>query len=210
MADSPGLTRIEAVNRILRAWGMARISTLDSSGSWPSLTYGTSDAGEAESILDEVTAEVLTERWDHAMVDLHKTYTADGSGFVDLDEGNENVLKVRGSGDYQAHALSIRSGRLYDNVNNTANFGNGATVTLDVIQNIAFENLDPALKSLAVNRAVEYARNYKMPDELRAAIMARDVSRAEEGVDQIRPDSREQPKVPYPGLGFRPQRSRDG
>ena len=46
------MTRLDAINEMLSARGESPVTALDSTGSWPSKTYGSSDQGLAERILD--------------------------------------------------------------------------------------------------------------------------------------------------------------
>ena len=56
-------TRLQLVNYGLRFCRHSPVSSLDSTGSWPSKTYGTSDAGQMELYLDMAARSVLSREW---------------------------------------------------------------------------------------------------------------------------------------------------
>ena len=52
------MTRLEAVNEVLAALGEPPATALDSSGTWPSLTFGTTLAGQAERFLERASKNI--------------------------------------------------------------------------------------------------------------------------------------------------------
>lgn len=151
-----GKTKLDAINHILRtAYNMKPVSAVDSTGTWPALAYGSSDAAEAERVLDTVTADTLGDFWGGEHVDYHRSYTTTAGGQLDLSGSGENILKVRGNGDLTGRKLTIRAGFLYDQVLNSSSvFGNAQTIYLDVMLNIEFDDLSVNVRKHCLDRAV--------------------------------------------------------
>lgn len=57
------MTRLKAIENIMEACGLPMPSAVASSGTWPNLTYQTTDAGDAERILDRECETILSEGW---------------------------------------------------------------------------------------------------------------------------------------------------
>lgn len=57
------ITKLQMVNYVLKYCRHAPVSALDSTGLWPSKTYGTSDAGQVESIIDMLSESIIARGW---------------------------------------------------------------------------------------------------------------------------------------------------
>lgn len=57
------ITKLQMVNYVLKYCRHAPVSALDSTGSWPSKTYGTSDAGQVESLIDMLAETIIARGW---------------------------------------------------------------------------------------------------------------------------------------------------
>lgn len=57
------MTRLDAIQEMLEGIGAGHASALDSTGSWPSQVFGTTNAADAERILDRETKKILAQGW---------------------------------------------------------------------------------------------------------------------------------------------------
>lgn len=171
MSDS-GITKLEAVNVMFMHLGQARVSALDSTGTWPNLSYGSSEAGEAEYVLDYVSRRVQ-ERGFHGNTDRHVALTAaDIGGSVFKFNLPSNTLKIMGSGNYATREYAIRAGYLYDRYLNTDTFADGDTVTVDIVRHLNFIDCDPTIREMITDEAVQEWRRMRLPDALRDTLLA--------------------------------------
>lgn len=132
-----GLTKLEAVNRILRVINEWPVSALD--------TGGASIQGRAEQVLDEMNTAFQAAGLEENTI-YNKSYTADGSGNVTVAAGVLNVSHLN-------RRVALRGDQVYNLSDNTANWGAGATVLLNVVEEIAFESLPPATKEVVCREA---------------------------------------------------------
>jgi hypothetical protein len=142
------LTKLAAVNRILRAADEHPVSSLSS----PS-----GDSLMAEQLLEEATLEIQVEG-DNINIESVKVLP-DGDGFINL---SDNTLHVEGDGrDARRHLTQRGSSptRLYDKDNSTFVFEAGKEVHLRVHMMIDFEDLPTATQLFAADTA---ARRYQM------------------------------------------------
>lgn len=143
------MTILEAVNEMLESVGEPPVTALD--------TGGTSDAGQAEGILDRERQRILRQGWV-ANTLLDRTFTP-SAGTITLTVSTLDVLRFRPSkGQYGT--FTRRGTSLYDVENHTATFT--ASVDLDVMLDIAFTNLTDALAAYIVKVAsVRFQRYLK-------------------------------------------------
>lgn len=190
-----GTTKLEAVNRIMVAgYGLGRVSSLDSTGTWPNLTYGTSNHATAEFILDQSTRDVLAQNWGGSNMDYHMSFTVSG-GQVDLSESGQNILAVRGNGDLTGRRLTIRNGFLYDQVaNSNDGFGDGP-IFLDVLRNVVWDECDPDVQSVALHRAIRYAKLDKLSPEQQVAVLELELKYATQGQQAMSLDRDQVPRI---------------
>ncbi len=142
------MTKLEAVNLILEACGIAPVSALD--------TGGTSDAGRAETHLDRETTRILKDGWIANTI-RSKTYDPDGSNNVVLTD----VLRMQPAGSSIGRQLTIRDGKLYDLEDDTDEFT--ASVELQVALLLSFDVLPETLADhIAYQAALKYERRRKL------------------------------------------------
>jgi len=101
------MTKLEAVQQIVSRCGKFRPSELE--------TDGTSDASEAERILDEEGRDLMSKGW-HVAEEFDDELTPDGSGHVALPDG---VLTIDTHGSSMHRNVTQRGRRLYDLDNRT-------------------------------------------------------------------------------------------
>lgn len=153
------LAKLRAVNRMLRAINALPVTALDSTGTFPSATYGMSQAARAEEILDDTMVTVLSRGWEEN--------TARG---VTLSESGNAIavpvttLRIIPAGKDQHRSLGIvaSTSTLYDLNADTATFATGSTVCVDRIFWKAFADCTPALQDAITNEACEvFQRRYR-------------------------------------------------
>jgi len=153
MADL-GLTKLKAVNRMLRTIPILPVAALDPSGS--------SEASRAEEVLDEVTDAVLLEGYYDNFVRC-KLFTAVASEITVTSD----VLRVRSAGPNQHRNFTLKSDKVYDLDRDTSTFASATEqIYLDVWKKWSFVDLAPQLKELITNRAavVYQSRRRGSPD----------------------------------------------
>jgi len=167
-------SRLQAVNEIARACGEERFSALDSSGSWPSKSYGTSFAGEAEFILDMTTTAILSRGWECNTV-FAKKYTLGSSGPLTFAS---NVLYARTAGPTQRRNYVFRNGAGYDLEGDTATFAAG-DYFFDILTDHDFSTLPTDIQVLIIREAKAEAQGKIKGDPNRQALIAEEVAKAE-------------------------------
>lgn len=161
------LTRLDAVNRILRANGEQPVSSL--------VTDGTNDTSIAEDVLDETLTQFTVEFGEEVKVELTPT----SAGKIVLAS---NILKLDGRDTDANRRLSRRGSYLFDIDNNTDIFT--AAVKLRVVYQQDFEDLDPAFQYMIVDEAaLIYQADVKGDGEVdqrlqRRAIKSRAIARS--------------------------------
>lgn len=142
------MTKLQAVNHILKAVGLYDIPSLD--------TGGKSEAGYIESLIDEVDLEVQLEGW-HYNVHLKKELAKDGSDRVALPTGaiamwdarNQDWMDLAQIGQY-----------LYDLDEETNQLTNVDTVDATVVFRFSWGCIPaPVRMYIAARAAVRYAEN---------------------------------------------------
>lgn len=146
-----GLTKLEAVNRILRTYQTLPVSALD--------TGGTSIQAQAEQVLDEVSTQYQARGLDEN-TQFNKSYTANGSGIVTVASG---VLAVS----HRNYRVTLRGDSVFNLTTYTDNWGASAVVILDVVEEIAFESLSPGTKEAICKEAeMQFQIRYRgSPDQ---------------------------------------------
>lgn len=144
-----GITKLIAVNRMLRSINTTRVAALD--------TGGTSIQAFAEDVLDEITTQALVRGGDELWVP-GKVLTP-SAGSITLDS---QVLAVRGSGKDIHRAFSIRGDKLWDMAANLDAGVAAVTVMVDLVYATDFVDLPPKIKESIVNEACQvFQRRYK-------------------------------------------------
>lgn len=156
-----GLAKLEAVNLILETNQIKRVSALDSAGSWPSKTYGASDAGHAEFTLDMISRRVQARGLGCNTV-RSKKFTLGGSGPITL---GANTLAIVPAGPTQFKNHGIRNDAVYDLEGDTATLAAG-DYFYDVITALDFESLDPLSKEMIVDETKLYYQRRTRGDQL--------------------------------------------
>lgn len=158
-----GLTKLEAVNRILRTYQTLPVGALD--------TGGTSIQAQAEQVLDEVSTQYQARGLDEN-TQMSKVYTANGSGIVTVASGVLNVSS-------RSYRVALRGDSVINLNTYSTNWGAGASVVLDVVEEIAFESLSPGTKEAICKEAeMQFQIRYRgSPDQHQS--LALETARAE-------------------------------
>lgn len=178
-----GISKLQTVNQMLLSLGQMRVAALDPGGS--------SDAAEAEYVLDQVTREVL-----------HRGYTCNTRKFVSITASNAgtidlggspagqspatpapNALRIRGVGLFEGRQFSVRGSMVYDEVKgSTTCFGTNEVVHLEIVETLTFEDIAPDVKEIIAKEAEQRYRSRKRPDPQFDQFQERDRVKVENGV----------------------------
>lgn len=147
-------SRLEAINRIGAECGFARFSTDDTTGSFPALTFGTSDAGNMSFHLEQVSREIQSRMEHQANVIPWKELTITSSGNLTFAA---TVLSMTPVGKYKDRRWTLRySGGnpvVYDNENDTSTFAAG-TYTFQVANYLEFSDLPQEYREIIIAEAI--------------------------------------------------------
>lgn len=153
---SSGITKISAVNRMLRAINELPITVLD--------TGGASIAARAEEVLEERRLSILTRGWDQENVHRAKQITPNGSGEFILDT---SIIKIRGTGPNEHRSFTIRDTKVFDLNRYTSTLTGDASLFIDAVYDVAFDQLSPTMKEFIASEATEvFQRRWRgSPDQ---------------------------------------------
>lgn len=185
-----GISKLQAVNLILETNQIKRVSALDSTGSWPSKTYGASDAGHAEWILDVVAERRMIAGTLNNVI--RKSYVLAANGAITLDA---NTLKIKPIGLIEKEHYTIRDDKVYDAWNGTTTLAAG-TYTFEQTMAVDFESLEPALKHAIVDEAKLYYQRRTRGDQLQDLFNENDRQKTDANV--MRPKMAVSPVPPPP------------
>jgi len=135
-------TQLQAVNTMLTAIGQAPITGLDQANP---------EIATATLILSTVQSEVLGEGWNFNSEKGYKLL-ADGSGNLVVPPGILNLSVNQEDSQFRVRAVQ-RSGKLYDTLTHSFNWGAGATISLDVVWDYLFEDIPVVFQNYIVQRA---------------------------------------------------------
>lgn len=142
-----GMTELEAVNLCLSAISEERVSTLVAETS-------AEVAGAARYQLNRSKEIVLAHGWpDNTDTCVSITPATGGGPYTYTIAGT--IIGVRGSGRHRHRKFTIRSDALFELTDtvNSASFVTQATIDLDLIRNLTWDELSPRMKHLVVAHA---------------------------------------------------------
>lgn len=155
MANIP---RIDAINDMLAGINVRPVSSIDETGSWPSLTYGASISGRAARVLDRITREVLSTRDWQCNTILNYSLATNGSNELDFTTIKGIWVEPRGSLEGQNIGLEYDSTganpKAYNFNTGSSTFAAG-TYTFKVRIDKFYSTLTPDVQAVIVGRAVE-------------------------------------------------------
>ena len=154
MATLGKTTKLQAVNQMLSFIGEAPINSLSDA-------TGVGDVGLAESVLDEITRELLSQGW-HFNTNYDVPHEPDANKEIVL---GEVVLRIDTRiGAYGSMDVTLRGNKLYDRAKNTFEFENSIKTT-EVIE-LPWDDLpEPARRYIALRSArVFQDRSIGSPD----------------------------------------------
>jgi hypothetical protein len=135
-------TQLQAVNTMLTAIGQAPITGLDQANP---------EIATAILILSTVQSEVLGEGWNFNSEKGYKLL-ADGNGNLVVPPGILNLSVNQEDSQFRVRAVQ-RSGKLYDTLTHSFNWGAGTTLSLDVVWDYLFEDIPAVFQNYIVQRA---------------------------------------------------------
>jgi hypothetical protein len=127
---------------MLTAIGQAPITGLDQANP---------EIATATLILSTVQSEVLGEGWNFNSEKGYKLL-ADGSGNLVVPPGILNLSVNQEDSQFRVRAVQ-RSGKLYDTLTHSFNWGAGTTISLDVVWDYLFEDIPVVFQNYIVQRA---------------------------------------------------------
>lgn len=135
-------TQLQAVNSMLTSIGQAPITGLDTANP---------EIATATLILNVVREEVLAEGWNF---NSEKGYTllADSLGELVIPPGIL-AMSVNQEDTFYRNRTIQRNGKLYDTLAHTFNWGANASVSLDVVWDVEFEDIPAVFQNYIVQRA---------------------------------------------------------
>lgn len=149
-----GLSTLEAVNEILEVVNEGAETALDSTGSFPTKAFTTSKPSQVEYVLTRVSRRVQAMGWPDN-TDFGTSVTPVAVTFT-VTLAN-TVLWVRGADRSAYRNLTMRGVAgvtyLWDSDNRTNNFGSQTPISLDLINWLDFDNLQPRTKDIVVAAA---------------------------------------------------------
>jgi hypothetical protein len=152
-----GITKLQAVTRIVRTIGHGRPPNLD--------TNGASPVAFAEDILDEVTRRYLGRGLEENVVRA-KMFTLANDGTLTLPD---LTLDVRGAGPDEHRKFSVRNLTLWDvspNKNSDVIGSAGDKVCLHWTFNLTWGDVQPNTQEAITNEAaLEFQRRYRSSPE---------------------------------------------
>lgn len=139
---------LDAVNEILEAIGEPPVDALD--------TNGNSDEAQAEATLNRWTERILRRGWFQNTI-IEKEYTPDGSDQIEMTD----VLDFRHTTYSAWLKMAIRNGYLYDTENQRDTWPDLSSVKLDVILDVDFDDLTPALRTYIIAVTAQAFERFK-------------------------------------------------
>lgn len=165
-------TKLHAVNEILAAIREGRVSALDSTGSWPSITYGSTAAGEAEFALDRALDMELLRGWRFNTA-LNKKY----AGVTSISFAS-SVIAIHPCGPSERSVITLRSGAAYDNEADSATLTSG-DYFFHVVTNHEFSTIPLDIQNVIVKRAKRELHAERIGNPARDALLLGEYREAE-------------------------------
>jgi hypothetical protein len=173
---SLGMSKLQAVNELLEAINELPVAALDSTGTWPALSYGSSEAGRAEMLLDRESQRFQSRGWPDN-TDLCKFFALNAATNTKLDLSASpyaalSYIHVRAAGPQHWLDVSLRNGLVWNNQLHTdvltgvaVTVSGSVGVYLDAVRYIDFAELSPRLKDaiIAHSKVVYQRRTRQSP-----------------------------------------------
>lgn len=165
-----GLSKLQAVNRILRAVDQGAVSALDPGGS--------SEAADAERVLDDQIEILQAQGWPFN-TNKGEAHTASGGGNT-INFGSDTLaVRCIAPGRYMDN-IQLRGDEAYIVTEATNDFGSALTIYVDRIVEVAWASCDTNFKNLAIAHAVQEFRRRKQFDAQLDAALTQEVAVAEQ------------------------------
>jgi hypothetical protein len=182
------LTQLEGVNEVLSRSGMMPVASADSTGSWPTRSYGRSDGGNAERALDRATKEMCALGKLPSSLSRNKQFTLASAGQLLV---GANAQQVVGVGQLAGKTLSLRHVTNNTAVWNATDGGTdqfaAGTYVLDVTELRAFDTLPGDEQQVVLARATELFQRNVTPELVQRDDIAGDAGFAEANTTSVIP-----------------------
>lgn len=165
-------SKLTAVNEILEVISEERISSLDSTGSWPTLTYGSTLAGAAEATLDRALDFELLRGWRFNTA-LNKKYAN-----VSSISFASNVIAIHPCGPTERSVIVLRGGSAYDVELDSATLTT-ADYFFHVVTNHEFSTIPLDIQNLIVKRAKRDFQRIRKGSPIMDALLLDEYTQAE-------------------------------
>lgn len=176
------IARLDAINDMLASVNVLPVTAVDETGSWPSLTYGSSMAGQAGRVLDRVTREIICTNEFQCNTIKNYSITTNGSNELDFTSIKGIWVKPKGALEGQNIGLTFDSTganpKAYNFNTGTATFTAG-TYLFEVRYDKSFSELTPDAQAIIVARAVERFQQEKVGNANKDAFIQRRKAEAE-------------------------------
>lgn len=181
------LTMLQAVNRVLQQSNIPRVAALDSTGTWPTKTYGGSDEADAEECIDRAT-DTLCTKGVGSRHSINKKFTLGSTGQIVL---GTNVKKIVAKLQLERTNVTTRMGSggnaiVWNRDAGTDQFPAG-DYFFDVWEDAKFEDLNVVEQLEAIALATEYFQRLKMPELENKQGNALDAARAVASMQPVIP-----------------------
>lgn len=180
-----GMTKLEAVNEMLRAKGDKRVSALD--------TGAASIAGEAEYLLDIIDRRIQEMGWPEN-TELNQSFTAAANAITVASD----TLWIRGSFPTTAWRYQLRGDSVWDVQANSATITTGTVVVLDRIKKLTFADMAPRTKELIAVSAATIFQRRNRGEALQDSWLAQEQILNDLMADRVNSGMMQQPVNPYP------------
>ncbi len=159
---SAGLTKIQAVNRLLRTVNELPTAVLE--------TGGASIISRAEEVLEDSRVAFLTRGWKQENIERAAVKSPSGSPLqIQLAT---TALRIRGAGRDENRSFQIRGGYVFDMDAYTSTIS--TDVTLDIAHDVEWDDLSPGMKEAITDEAaVHFQRDYRGSPERDAGLQQR-------------------------------------
>ena len=156
-------TKLQAINQMLAGIGQAPVVSLD---------IANPEIALAETTLDAVNREIQGEGW-HFNTEVNYPFTPDVNGEILVPP---TVLQLSDNkySNVQKYQTVLRSGKLYDKVNQTYTFPTGDPIRCDVVWLFDFEDLPQVFKDYITQRSARVFAGRALGSQEMVAFNAQD------------------------------------
>lgn len=184
-----GMTKIQAINQMLRAAGLMPVSSLS--------TGNSDDAGIAEEVLDRVNMAIQMQGWPEN-VEFNTTLTPVLSNGAYTIVADADILWVRSCYRDSHRNFTLKGGMVYDLDRRTTDFGSTTAINVDICRLLDFDDLQPRTKELIAAAAARAFQMFKRGNPTQDGFLTEQQIIADTVADRIRMRMNPEPINPFP------------